>query len=108
MKTTGLELKRFYKDEAFWPEGASIDDWYLEVEGVETDPDDLDTISDEAKVSIQGIVFLDSENNNWVTLDTFFRRWKKQQTHTITLVELPKDQLEDLKQLAKERKWRIL
>ena len=53
MKTTGLELKRFYKDEAFWPEGASIDDWYLEVEGVETDPDDLDTISDEAKVSFQ-------------------------------------------------------
>ena len=53
MKTTGLELKRFYSDEAFWPEEASIDDWYLEVDGIETDPEDLDSIPDEAKASFQ-------------------------------------------------------
>ena len=108
MKTTGAELKRFYKDEAFWPEGAWIDDWYLEVEGTETDPDAIDTVPDEAKVIFQGTVFLDSDNSSWVTLDTFFRRCKKRQTYAISLVELPKDQLEDLKQLANQRKWRIL
>jgi hypothetical protein len=108
MKTTGLELKRFYNDEAFWPEGAWIDEWHIEVGGTEVDPDDIETIPDEAKASFQGIVFLEAHSNNWITLDTFFHRWKKQQTHTIALVELPKDQLEDLKQLAKAHKWRIL
>lgn len=108
MKTTGAELKRFYKDDSFWTKGASIDDWYLEIDGTEVDPDDIDTVPDEAKVSFQGTVFLDSENEDWITLDAFFRRWRKKQTHAIALVELPKDQLEDLKQLVKDRKWRIM
>lgn len=109
MKTNVAEFRRFYADNSYWPEGSWIDDWYIEVDGKEIDPDDIDVASGTSTVTVQAQVYFDANDiENSVSLDTFFHHWKKLQTHTKVVLEIPVDSIDCLRQSAKSNKWKVI
>lgn len=98
VKTTGVEFKKFYHDPEFWPEDSWIEDIELLVDGErnESAEDDVDTIPDTSKVTIEaGFVVLDSCNTP--SLESFFKKWRKAQTTVSFVVECHKDHAEGIK-----------
>lgn len=94
IKTTGAEWKAFNADNAYWGE------FYVEDEAITVNGDPVDeysfdvtTLADTDKVEIDGGWVADQANGSdkEYSLDTFFRRWRKQQTTEFLSVEVSKD-----------------
>src|SRR5690349_3170348 len=105
-KTTGAEFKRFYNDEAFWPQDDGNtwhEDETLTVNGVEhQDGIDTDTLPDDATVTIDGgIVFGPQWDGNEPSFEAYFKRWRKQQSTVSFLVECDAAQLDAVKAALK-------
>lgn len=95
VKTTGFELKQFYNDPAFWPDGVWHEDEEVIVDGVIWS-DDLNNIPDEALVKVSyGMVFNDTDDEP--SFETYFKRWRKTQTTTTFTVTCENSLLEPLK-----------
>jgi hypothetical protein len=98
IKTTGAEFKRFYADTKYWPTDINIwhEDEVVTVDGREKGPsDDLADIPDSADVRIEGgIVFGPQWKENEPSFETYFKRWRKEQTTKSFLVECDEDKLE--------------
>ncbi|WP_432263317.1 hypothetical protein [Cupriavidus sp. TMH.W2] len=94
-KTTGAEFKRFYSDVSFWPEGAYHDDQVIKVDGEQsTEATDLNAIADSATVLIEaGYVVLPSVEEGQ-SLESYFRRWRKQQTVRTLVVDVDASKLD--------------
>ena len=91
VKTTGVEFKRFYADAEYWPEGEDYvwhDEALILVNGAEMESEEgVDAIPDDAVVRIEGgLVFGPKWAGNEPTLETYFRRWRKQQSTVSFLV----------------------
>jgi hypothetical protein len=101
-KTTGAEWKRFYNDNAFWPEGHWHDDEILTVNGEEPPEDfDLGEVADTAAMTIlAGSVFNESADS-YASLEGHFKKWRKLQTVASVVVEIHKGKLDELKALVK-------
>ena len=92
VKTTGIEIKRFYSDKDFWPDDNG--DTYHDSEEIFVDGTSLDIeksifdIPDGAVVRIRGgIVFGPKWNSNEPTFEAYFKQWKKRQTTTTLVIE---------------------
>lgn len=94
IKTTGAEWKAFNNDNVYWGE------FYMEDEAVTVNGDpvdeytfDADSLADADKVQIDGGWVADQADGSdkEYSLDTFFRRWRKQQSTEFLSVEVPKD-----------------
>lgn len=90
VKTTGVEIKRFYSDKVFWPDDNG--DTYHDSEEIFVDGTSLHIeksifdIPDSAVVRIRGgIVFGPMWDSNEPSFEAYFKQWKKRQT-TVTLV----------------------
>lgn len=99
-KTTGAELKRFYKDDTFWPDDNG-DTWHedvkITVDGKElAESEYINDISDMSLVTIDGgIVFSKKwDEDKCPSFEAYFKRWKKQQDSVFILVEVPKSKLD--------------
>lgn len=91
MKTTGALWKEFYNDEAFW-EGYYHDDTLILFDDVEVE--EYEDPSPDAVVKIEsGYVYKtdDSFTSHDLSLETFFKRWKKKQTTRTMVVTVDKD-----------------
>ena len=92
MKTTGALWKEFYNDEAFW-EGYYHDDTLILFDDVEVE--EYEDPSPDAVVKIEsGYVYKsdsDSFTSHDLSLETFFKRWKKKQTTRTIAVTIDKD-----------------
>lgn len=101
-KTTGAEWKRFYNDKTAWPEGFWHDDEIMTLNGEEPPEDwDLGEVADTAALSILAGVVFNAEGDSVASLESHFKKWRKQQNTASVAVEIPKDKLDELKALVK-------
>lgn len=100
-KTTGAEFKRFYSDDSFWRPPGRTDTWHedeaITVKGEAYDGD-IAAMADDALVTISGgWVMGVSSNGEALGFETFFKRWRKQQTTVSFLVECDIENAESIK-----------
>lgn len=100
MKTTGLELKNFWKDDTAWPSGSFVDGVYIKIDGRDGTSDEVETLDDSASVVLVDGYFCDPDGEG-ENLLTVFRRWRKKQNTEFALVEFPKGKIEELKLIMK-------
>jgi len=97
-KTTGAELKAFYIDTAFWPDGAYHDDEEIIVDGVNHTPfQDMLDIPDSSDVRISNGIVLGLpgvDDDNAPSFEAYFKRWRKQQATSFIAVECNKDKFD--------------
>ena len=100
-KTTGAELKKFYTDPSFWTEDGNT--WHEEeelvVDGVPVSDEghDILNIPDNAQVTVSGgSVYNDSlwPCEKAPSFETYFKRWRKNQTTKFLSIEVPNNLLE--------------
>lgn len=94
VKTTGAELKRFYFDNAYWPEGAWHEDEEIEVDGSPLSEDlGIEDLPDDAVVKIAGgaVIGLPGCENGGPSFESYFKRWRKSQNTVSIVVECAKD-----------------
>lgn len=100
IKTNGAEWKAFIADNTYWAEFCVEDD-VISVNGAHVDEYsfDLNTLADADKVTVDGGWVTDqaANSNKEYSLDTFFRRWRKQQTTEFLSVEVPKEKAQAVK-----------
>jgi len=104
--TNGAEIKAFYGDKDFWPEddkGRNLvfhEELTLIINGFEDLNPMITTLKDTDQVKITyGDVFA-GQNAFLATVEDYFKRWKKTQTHTPLLVSVPNEHLEAVKAAA--------
>ncbi|UJP30270.1 hypothetical protein [Klebsiella phage Kpn6N] len=96
MKTTGALWKEFYNDEAFW-EGHYHDDTLILFDDVEVE--EYEDPSPDAVVKIEsGYVYKTDDffTSHDLSLETFFKRWKKKQTARTMVVTVDKDNFDEV------------
>jgi hypothetical protein len=97
-KTTGAELKAFYSDTTFWPEGAYHEDDEVIIDGVHrSDDQDIMDIPDESRVVVADGIVLDLpgiDNDKSPSFEGHFKKWRKQQTTVFFTGECPRDILD--------------
>lgn len=105
IKTNGAEFKRFYTDDAFWPDSDGStwhEDELVTVDG-KCYEQDYSNVPDSAVVTIaDGIVFSHKwDSESAPSFETYFKRWRKLQTTETFTVEAPKDKLDAIKAAIK-------
>ena len=113
-KTNGAELKKFFDDAEYWNRGQG---WYDESEFVINDSDEPDydidpsnlTSADTVRI-LAGIYYPgpDARSEDGISLETFFKRWRKKQSTTTLVVECSKDHEDAVKTAIKMAGGRVL
>lgn len=108
---TGAEFKRFYNDPKYWisPEQSPDDhtwhdDGMLSVNDVEQ-PDGIDSekLKDTDRVTIDGgVVFGQVVGSREPSLESYFKRWKKEQTTACFVVECDIGLVDVVKKAARD------
>ena len=96
VKVTGSEWNRFYADAEAWPDGAWYEDEEITVDGKTAGDDfDLSAVPDGAMLTVKGgVVYLKEDTNEGPSLEAHFKRWRKRQTTTVLVVEVPHEAAE--------------
>lgn len=101
VKTNGAEFKRFYNDQAFWPEDAWHEEEEIEVNGSPLlDDCCIEEIPDAATVKITGGVVLGLPNKGrgeGPSLEAHFKKWLRTQNTVSFVVACDKANLDALK-----------
>jgi len=92
IKTNGAEFKRFYSDPAYWPtdEGNTYhDDVLFTVDGAPLpESQSPDEVADDAVLTIEGgAVFGPQFKGREPSFETYFKRWRKEQSTVSFVVE---------------------
>lgn len=108
-KMTGIEYKQFMK--ADWDALLELTNAYMDGANVTVDglsePEDLDTISDAAKVVIHyGCICAEEDVD--MSLEQAYSKWKKAQTHTTFVVQVPNDKVEAVTQYLASVEVKVL
>ena len=98
VKTTGFEFKKFYDDKIMWPEGSYHEDEIITIDGKESDYEtDLSKVNDSSKITISGgIVFLNEDDTDGPSLESYFKLWKRKQVNTTILIDAPNEKLDEI------------
>lgn len=117
IKCTGAEFKAFYNDKHYWvphDKGTTDrdytwhDDQLITIDGNQDDERDIDLIPDSAVVQITGgVVFGPVVGPSEPSLESYFRRWKREQTTTTMLVSCDKSVLDTLMAAIKAAGGRV-
>lgn len=84
-KTNGAEFKRFYADEATWPEGTWHDDVLFTVNGQDPGDFDMANVADTDVITMEGgVVQGGPYDGKEPSIESLFKRWLKLQ-NTVTL-----------------------
>lgn len=106
VKTTGAELKAFYQDSKFWPAGSVTEVWHEEVSliinGKTDHSPDINAIDDAAAVEILNGGVISNDDSVDEDFDSYFMKWKAEQTHTNVVCNIPKEKLEAFQALVAE------
>ena len=112
-KTTGAEYKAYMNesDPKWWPKDAYMDDELLTVDGKSTsEQDNFDSshLPDDAIVIIESGTYHESyDDDDPISLETHFKRWRKAQTTVRIAVEVHKDKLDSLMTAIKANGGRV-
>lgn len=102
-KTTSAEWNRYYSDKAAWPEGQWHDDVLILLDGKDVSNDasiNLGKLPD-GVVTVESGVIYDFAGDDVDSLESHFKKWRKQQTTAIVAVKVAKEKLDELKALVK-------
>ena len=92
VKTTGAEFKRFYFDDAYWPDGTWHEDDEIEVDGLRISEDlAIEDIPDTASMRIAGGVVMGLADGREPSVENHFKKWRKAQSTVSFVVECDKD-----------------
>lgn len=96
MKTTGALWKEFYNDEAFW-EGYYHDDTLIFFDDVEVEEYEDPLPGSVVRIE-SGYVYKTDDffTSHDLSLETFFKRWKKKQTARTMVVTVDKDDFDEV------------
>lgn len=112
VKTTGADLKAFYKDERYWIDhkGGALwhDDVLLKINGEDVSEPDINSIADDAVIEILSGMIMSKDDSFRESLDEYFTKWKFAQTHTGVVCGIPRDKLEEFKVLVAEMGGKFL
>ena len=108
VKTTGIVFKAFYSDLEYWDdEGKTYhDDTLLCVDGVPVD--DYDAIKPDDVVTIEGGYVINPKVGKSDSFEGYFKHWRKRQSVTCLIVEIPKDKKVGLTALVKELGGKVI
>lgn len=108
LKTNGAELKKFWasEDPAFWPDESHVDGMFYEVNGVEKEDIDVETLADTDIIKVEGAII--HHNGDDFDFAGVMKKWRKAQTMTQVVVEVPTLCLDSLKTHMKFLKGRVL
>ena len=109
-KTNGKELKQFWAlEEPWWPKDGWVEGDTYTVNGVERDDNfDPGLCEDTDKIVITSGDIVDRRGENFTSLQSTFRKWRKSLTTTTVLVEIDLDKLDALKAHVKSLKGKIV
>ena len=97
VKTTGAEFKRFYFDDAYWPDGTWHEDEEIEVDGLPISEDlAIEDIPDTASMRIAGGMVMGLADGSEPSVESYFKKWRKAQNTTLFVVECAKDKEESV------------
>ncbi|MBX8557167.1 hypothetical protein K5D56_26525 [Pseudomonas cichorii] len=107
IKTNGAELKKFWAntDPQFWPSDSHVDGMWWQVNGVEQEDVDVETLADCDVVLVDGTI-VSAENDK--DFSGVMKKWRKTQTHVTLAIELPAEQEEALVAFLKGLKGKVL
>lgn len=108
-KMTGVEYKQFMAadwDALFGLTEAYVDGQEITVDGA-PEPDDMATIADTATVVITGGCIMARQEVN-LSFELAFTRWKKLQTHTTLVVQVPNADVQALRDYVKTLNGKVL
>lgn len=93
VRVSGSEWRDFYADKSFWPKGAWHDDEEILVNGHPPGDDfNFDEVDDADILTVSGgIVYPDEDARDGPSLESHFKRWRKRQTTSILIVEVPNE-----------------
>ena len=112
MKVKGAEWNRFYFDDSYWKKDYWHEGSVIKINGEEFEDEtdaDLSALnpSDDLEIT-EGVVYLDEYGSKWVSLESFFKKWRKGQTHETVCVLIPKDKVDDIKKYLKNQGCEVL
>lgn len=92
VKTTGAEFKRFYFDDAYWPDGTWHEGEEIEVGGLPISEDlAIEDVPDTASMRITGGVVMGLTDGSDPSVESYFKKWRKAQITVSFVVECDKD-----------------
>ena len=107
MKVKGAEWNRFYFDDSYWKKDYWHEGSSIIVNGVEFEDEidaDLEGLKPDDDLEItDGVVYLDEDGKKWESLDTFFKKWRRKQTHETICIEVPKAKTLEIKDYLKKQ-----
>ena len=88
--TTGADFKRYYNDEAAWPDGAFHDDVLIHVDQVAMGDDGIyiENIADTAEVVIECGIVMGLENDADMDMIDHFEKWRCAHLFTSVIVDI--------------------
>jgi len=111
VKANGAEVKAFYNDKAWWPEGVWHEEEEIEIDGVAIEEGQVDLGKDLSDISLVkiagGCVFKEiagSEGHTTKDLGSFesyFKKWRAQQKTATFIVSCPKEKLDAIVEAIK-------
>lgn len=110
VKTSGAEWTSFLASSRWKDQSAYIEEVSIVVDGSVFENDIPDTYKDEARITIlRGLIALQQDEQSvvFVTLSSFFKKWKQQQNTDIFLVSAPKEKIAFLRELIKQHGGKI-
>lgn len=91
VKTTGAEFKRFYFDDAYWPDGTWHEDEDLDVDGAPIHEDlAIEDIPDTASVKVTGGTVIGLADGSEPSVESYFKKWRMARSASF-VVECDKD-----------------
>ena len=92
VKTTGAEFKRFYFDDAYWPDGTWHEDEEIEIDGNPISEDlAIEDIHDIAALKVTGGIVMGRADGITPSVESYFKKWRKAQNTVSLVVECDKD-----------------
>ncbi len=95
IKAIGAEVKAFYSDPVFWPDGVWHEDEIIEINGVQVEEGEinLETVQDNCIITIVDGFVTNEQGKNLGSFEGYFKKWRKLQNTVMLYVEVPKDKL---------------
>lgn len=105
MKITAAEFADFHKNS--WPEGFIIEDIFAEYDVMFTEDGETLAIPPDQKLEMYGYLCWEGDRDadptkgEGLKLETAIKRWRKQNSTTTVVVDLPRDKLEQFQEMLK-------
>jgi hypothetical protein len=115
VKLSGKQYKEFMKDNVFWPEGLWVEEDNLSVDDEPVREIDEDDLSDSAIITIED-GFLNCDDNasdkakawQFKSYQPFIKKWLQQQTNQTLVIDVPKEQYDEVLTYLKTHKCKII